>query len=89
MVNQLTLRGFDRDLERRLREVARQRQISLNKAAILLLRRGAGLEPDEAGAADVIGDSLDHLIGSWTAEEAREFEDAVAVFENIDDEIWR
>lgn len=88
-MKQLTLRGFDRDLERRLREVARQRQISLNKAAILLLRRGAGLDPDEVAATDVIGDSLDHLIGSWTASEAREFEDAVALFEQIDEEQWR
>lgn len=88
-MNQLTLRGFDRDLERRLREVARQRQISLNKAAILLLRRGAGLEPEEAAATDVIGDSLDHLIGSWTAAEAQEFDDAVAAFEQVDDEMWR
>ena len=88
-MNQLTLRGLDGDLERRLREVARQRQISLNKAAIMLLRRGAGLEPDELAATDVIGDTLDHLIGSWTAAEARDFDAAVSCFEQIDEEIWQ
>ena len=42
-MNQLTVRGFDKGLERRLRQVARDRGVSLNRAALILLREGAGL----------------------------------------------
>ena len=42
-MDHLSLRGFDKELERRLRELARSENVSLNKAALLLLRRGAGL----------------------------------------------
>ncbi len=43
-MTQLTLRGLDPELEKRLRELAARDQLSLNKAALKLMRRGAGLE---------------------------------------------
>jgi len=86
----LTVRGFDPELEQRLREVARERRISLNKAAILLLRRGAGLREEGDGEPEgAVGNSLDAFFGGWTAAEAKAFDDAVAVFEQIDEAIWR
>lgn len=89
-MNGLTVRGFDPELERRLREVARERGISLNRAAILLLRRGAGLREDgDVEPEGAVGDSLDAFFGGWTAAEAKAFGDAVAVFEEIDEAIWR
>ena len=42
-MNQLTVRGFDPALARRIREVAKARGLSLNQAAVLLIRQGAGL----------------------------------------------
>ena len=48
-MKQLTVRGFDDDLERAIRQLARRERISLNQAALKLLRRGAGL-PDGQGA---------------------------------------
>lgn len=87
-MRQLTLRGFDKELERRLREVARTRGVSLNQAALILLREGAGLlEPRRP--ARVVGDTLDPLIGSWSAEEEAEFLKALAVFETVDPSLWR
>lgn len=84
----LTVRGFDADLEGRLREVARQHRCSLNQAALLLLRRGAGLE-DHGASTGAVGDSLDAFFGGWTEDEARAFRAAVADFEQVDDELWR
>lgn len=87
-MKRLTIRGFDDELERRLRGLARKERVSLNRAALILLRKGAGLgAPGER--PDVVGDSLDHLIGCWTAEEAAEFDDAVSAFETVDEELWR
>ena len=42
-MNQLTVRGFDDELSDRLRGLARREGISLNQAALRLLRKGAGL----------------------------------------------
>ncbi len=86
-MNQLTVRGFDSELESRIRELAQRRGISLNKAALLLLRRGGGLEPAE-GQTNVVGDSLDEFIGVWSREEEQEFLDAIEVFERVDESLW-
>ena len=87
-MNQLTVRGFDDDLSASLRRLARREGISLNQAALKLLRKGAGLT-DGAGRADTVGSSLDHLIGTWTAEEADEFDSALEDFETIDEAAWK
>ena len=87
-MTQLTVRGFDKELERRLRETARRQGVSLNRAALHLLRKGAGLgEPAER--ANVVGDALDHLGGTWSEIEAQELQRAVGVFEEVDRELWR
>lgn len=53
-MKQLTVRGFDDELTRRIRQLASRKGISLNRAALRLLRRGAGLgEPD--GGPDIVG----------------------------------
>jgi hypothetical protein len=86
-MNQLSIRGFDKELERRLREVAKERDISLNKAAILLLRKGAGLDTTNR-CTNAVGDSLDALIGCWTAEDEREFLKSIGAFERIEKVFW-
>ena len=53
-----------------------------------LLRRGAGLERESAGT-HVVGSSLDHLIGTWTTEEADAMERAIEEFARIDEAMWR
>ena len=68
-MKQLSVRGFGRDLERRLRGFARERGISLNKAALLLMRRGAGLDGSD-GKPQIIGHSLDKYAGKWSKEES-------------------
>ncbi len=87
-MKQLTVRGFDEDLSASLRGLAKREGISLNKAALRLLRKGAGL-PGRDEAADTVGSSLDHLIGSWTAEHAAQINAALREFETIDEEAWR
>jgi len=87
-MNQLTIRGFDDDLRHRIEALAREREISLNRAAVLLIRRGAGLD-DEGVRQKAIGDSLDEFIGSWTAEDEAEFLGGIEAMEQIDHELWR
>jgi len=86
-MNQLTIRGFGPRLEKKIRQIAREEGISLNKAALKLLRKGAGLECENSGR-EMVGDSLDHLIGTWTTKEAREFDDAVDDLSQVDPSMW-
>ena len=85
---QLTIRGFDEELEHRIRQLASREGISLNRAVMRLLRRGAGLG-ESNDKPEIVGDSLDHLIGTWTAEEAAEIDRVLEDFSRIDEELWR
>jgi antitoxin (DNA-binding transcriptional repressor) of toxin-antitoxin stability system len=52
------------------------------------------LPPTEANSQDaspqsgVIGNSLDHYMGIWSAEEADEFLKAIEVFDEVDESLW-
>lgn len=81
---QLTIRGIDDELSAAIRRLARREGISLNQAALQLLRKGVGLS-DSVSGADIVGPSLDHLIGSWTAEEAEAMDSALHDFETVDE----
>jgi len=87
-MKQLSLRGFDPELEKRIREIAKKEGLSLNRATLRLLRKGAGLE-DTGKFETIVGDSLDHLIGKWSAEEEREFLRGIEPLEQIDRSFWK
>jgi len=87
-LKQLTLRGFDSELERRLRLEARSGGLSLNQAALRLLRRGAGLG-GERSLPNAVGSALDHLIGTWSEADARSLQEATAVFDRVDEDFWK
>ena len=87
-MQQLTVRGFDKALAREIQELARRENISLNQAALRLLRRGAGLDEAKHNPR-AIGSALDDLIGTWSDGEADQFDARVADFEGIDDELWQ
>ena len=86
-MKQLSLRGFDPQLEKRIREIARKEGISLNRATIRLAQKGAGLQ--EGGKSNIVGDSLDHLIGKWSAEESKRFLKKIKPLEQIDRTFWK
>ena len=83
-IDQLTIKGFGDDLGSAVHSLAEREAISLNQAALKLLRRGAGLSdtPRRTGTVD---SSFDHLIGHWTPSEADEMDAALEDFEIIDE----
>ena len=87
-MKQLTLRGFDPALERRLRELADEMQISLNRAALLLMRRGAGLVETRRPDREV-GGALDSFVGVWSGKEEAELLEAIEPLQRLDPELWR
>lgn len=84
---QLTLRGIDERVQREIRALARKERISLNKAAVRLLEKGAGVTQREP--LDRIGSSLDHLIGTWSASDANALLSSIEACEQIDEDLWR
>jgi hypothetical protein len=87
-MSQLSLRGFDKQLERRLKELARREGVSLNKAALILMKKGAGLEePEQSSTA--IGDGLDRFIGRWSKADEDRFLKSIAACEAVDENLWK
>jgi len=80
----ITLRQIPPSIEKHLRDLARRRGSSLNKTIISLLARAPGMDERQPKARD-----LSDLAGTWTEEEARAFDEAVASFEQIDDSMRR
>jgi hypothetical protein len=87
-MKQLSVRGFDPMLEKKIREIARTRGISLNRAAICLMQKGAGFT-ESGKSANVVGDSLDRIIGKWSKEEADAFLQGISPLEKIDRSFWK
>ncbi len=87
-MNQLTVRGFDDDLSAILNHLAKQEGISLNQAALRLLRKGAGLSDGSRGNPNAIGAALDDLFGAWSRDEAEGFDAALEVFGTVDEAAW-
>jgi plasmid stability protein len=79
-----TLRGYDADLEKALKETSARRGISVNRLILDTLRDallGGGKKPRRY-------DDLDSLAGTWSVAEEAEFDAAVEEFERIDGELW-
>ena len=85
-MNQLTVRGFDDELAAYIRDLARREDISLNRAVMRLIRRGANLDRADTGT---VGSSLDHLAGTWSVEEADRIDQALKDFSGIDEAMWK
>ncbi len=87
-MKQLTVRVSDGELSASIRRLASREGISMNRAALKLLRKGAILTDLEV-RSDTVGTSLDHLIGTWTAKQADEMDSALEEFETIDESAWK
>lgn len=86
-MKQLTVRGFDEELSDCIRHEAEHEGISLSKAALRLLRKGAGL-PSKAIEKHTGDNPLDNVIGSMSAEDAQAIRDTIAFFHKVDEEKW-
>lgn len=82
-MKQLSIRNVGPELAAALEDERRRRGTSLNRTVLELLRQAVGLSrlPFDNG--------LKELAGSWSEEELREFEEATAIFEEVDEELWR
>ncbi len=80
-----TIRTSDAALSEALKRESRRRGMSVNRLVIHTLRES--LLPGQKRRRRY--DDLDALCGSWSKEEADEFDAAVQGFREIDPELWR
>jgi hypothetical protein len=81
-IKALTIRNLPTSLAEALDREKRRRGKSLNQTVIDLLGQGLG-------AQGVRSNGLGRLAGGWSEDEFRDFEQATAQFEAVDEELWR
>ena len=82
-----TLRNLPPDVARTVQRRAKQKKTSVNKAVIELLEESAGGKAKKK--APIRYHDLDHLVGTWTNEEADAFDKIVRSFRTIDPDLWK
>lgn len=88
-LTRLTIRGIGPRVAAEIRRIAKEQGVSLDRAAQMLLERGAGIEPQKKPAPKTIGHDLDHLFGTWTDEEATAFLESIRSCEQVDEDLWK
>ncbi|MXY52732.1 MAG: hypothetical protein F4Y86_09445 [Gammaproteobacteria bacterium] len=80
----ITVRNVPAELAESLEREKRRRGVSLNHTVLALLAEALGISKHATRS-----NGLRRMAGTWTETEYREFERAVAPFDEIDDAIWR
>lgn len=80
----LTVRNLPQPLAKALEKERRAGGASLNETVIRLLGRALGLKPETKRS-----NGLGRFAGRWSARDKKEFDDAVSITEQIDEELWR
>jgi len=77
------LRGIPTEVMSMLKQEAKRLHISVNVLILKMIEQGLGFSRPKRKYHD-----LDHLAGTWSEEEAEEFENNTKYFEKIDKELW-
>ena len=85
-MNAITVRNLPQAVAKAVKEKARKEKLSLNKAILRLLEEATGANK---GKQTVVHDDLDHLAGTWSAAEYRQFVDALRKQRQIDPKLWK
>jgi plasmid stability protein len=82
----MTVRGIDERISSALKDKARRDGVSVNALTLRIIREGLGLERKKRKA---VYDDLDYLAGTWSDKDVSDFEQATAVFEIVDEDLWK
>jgi hypothetical protein len=82
----ITIRGVDNEVAKTLKERAKKEGVSINSMVLRIVKESLGLKKKRR---TVIYNDLDHLAGTWGEKDYVEFQNKVADFERIDENIWK
>lgn len=83
----ITLRNLPPKLVRVIEQKARRKGMSINKTIVALLEETAGIQKTKPGR--VVYHDLDSLSGSWSKQEAEDFEKSLEQQRKIDEDLWQ
>lgn len=83
----ITVRGVDKNLEKKLKGAAKDESLSVNQFILKALRKMLGLEKEQIHTKEF--NDLNFLFGSWSDKEFELFEKTQKDFQNIDTEMWK
>ena len=82
----MTIRGLDEVTIKALKEKAREEGTSVNATLVNLLKEDLGLKKKKRM---VVYNDLEHLAGTWSDKEYKEFQRVMKDFETVDETIWK
>ena len=82
----MTIRGLDDLTIKALKEKAKEEGTSVNATLVKLLKEDLGLKKKKRM---VVYNDLDHLAGTWSDKEDKEFQKITKDFETIDESLWK
>ena len=83
----ISIRGIDDQAISRLKKQAQQEGSSLNSLVVRLLETVAGVRSTDKGPQRF--DDLDALQGTWSAQDARDFESVTGDFRQVEPALWK
>jgi hypothetical protein len=86
MMNNLSIRGLDDKALAKLKKLAASEEASVNTVVLRLIEQGLGHK--RAKVMPQRHDDLDELAGTWSKQEAKEFERLTAPFGKVDADLW-
>ncbi len=83
-MKQLTIRGIPSEIEKTIKEEARKKGLSYNKALISLLKKAVGAERESRVYHD-----LDEFCGIWVNDNEPTLEHSLQEQRTIDESLWK
>lgn len=80
------LRNIEPHVMAMLKREAEKHKISVNNLLLQIIKQGFGLTHSKK---KIIFHDLDHLAGTWSKEDKKEFGECIKSLEKIDKELWK
>jgi len=87
-MKQITIRNIPEEVKKAIQKEAHRKGVSMNKAIISLLERTVKAT-SPVKKKRILYHDLDHLAGTWSNEEAKEFRKNTRMFEKINEDVWK
>lgn len=84
-MGQITLRGLDPEVEKKVRKISKTTNKSINRVIQEIIYKHAGFNQKRGTASN----SLRRLAGGWSEEDASEFFETIKSCEQIDEDMWK
>jgi hypothetical protein len=78
-MSQLTIRGLEPEIEKKIRQIAKARGRSINSVITKIISEKLKKRKKTKGSEEIR-----KLAGGWTEKEARDFEEAIEPLERVD-----